>query len=262
MQIGPRLPTLGGSVGKAIGSITEPIKKVATSPLGMTVLGTALGGPLMGLATKIPGVGAAAGAIGGAVSKIPGAGKIGSAIGGALGMGGGEPDPTKLPPNITFDANGGIVPGMAGAAAGAAGALGGGLSTMDKWQLALQGLGGVAGGVGQYMDSQAQQNISHEQMAEQQRQFNTQQAMGASRSLANSPLRDQASYMLGHRMMQTPTPFQGGSIMGPGQGGGIDAGASAQHAAAYTPGAGGQGPNDELLKRLVAMLMGGSNATG
>lgn len=87
MQIGPRLPSLGGSLGKAIGSVTEPIKHAATSPVGLAVLGTVLGGPLGGLVSKIPGAGSiasAATAAGGALSKIPGAAAIGSAAKGAL----------------------------------------------------------------------------------------------------------------------------------------------------------------------------------
>lgn len=72
IQIGPRLPTLGGSVGKAVGKVTEPIKRAVSSPLGMAAIGGLL----------LPGVGSA---LGGALGGI--GGKVAGALGGSDGFG-------------------------------------------------------------------------------------------------------------------------------------------------------------------------------
>lgn len=145
MQIGPRLPSLGGSLGKAIGSVTEPIKHAVTSPLGLSVAGLALGGPL------------------GIASHIPGLSSITSSLGGLFG--------------------GGAAAGGVGGIADASQALGDssgvlarlGLSPKDLIGLAGGALGGIQDQRNQDATRGQQQDEFTKQLALQQQQFGLQQ---------------------------------------------------------------------------------------
>lgn len=294
IRVGGTLGKIGQGLKEGVGKVAKTVAPIASfiNPglgavlaAGGTALDTSHGGVSLGktlasglgaysmgkvagpLVNKIPGVGGMLGKIGDTASHLPGAGMAGNLLG-KLGVhtsaeNGGIPQP---PPQIVLDGSGNVVP-QQGGSGGLGGLFGGinnaanqaGMSTMDKWLMGGQILGGVAGGVGDYLAGQMNADAQKAQLAEQQRQFNTTGAAGIGNQLSTMPLRDKATFMLGHRMMQTPGQFVGAGLMGPGQMGGISPQASAQQAASYTPGAGGQGEYEALLRKLLA---GMTNASG
>lgn len=244
---GIHLGNIGAPIGAAIGSI---VPGVGTS------IGAALG---QGLGAMGSGKG-----VGQAVTQAAGTYAGGKVLGALGGMIGGKTSNTGLPPSAVplpgdptgQSDNGGILSRL-GSALGIGnnnGTASNGMTTKDWLQIGGQAIGGAAQGAGQYLQGQQQAQTAANSLAEQQRQYNTTNVPKLSNQLATSPLRDQAMYMLAHRMMQQPQNFVGGGIGGPGQQGGIDPNAMQQYANAYTPGAGGMGSNDAILKQLIASM--------
>lgn len=146
------------------------------------------------------------------------------------------------------------------------------MSTIEKVLLVLNGVSGVAEGVGSFLEgknyndrmkeqlaeNQRQFNVSNElnqkQFAEGQRQFNVPEAEKLSRSQDVAPLRDRAAYMLSARLGESPTAYQGASLSSPGQQGGINQNVMKGFNDMYQPWMGGTKPGVDIRQNILRSL--------
>lgn len=130
---------------------------------------------------------------------------------------------------------------------------GGGMSSYEKWLLALQIGGGALSAWSNLQNQKDAREQSEANREEQQRQFNMSGAPGIAKQLETAPLRDRASYLLQARMGLNPQPFEGATLTQPGQMGGVSQGMEAANKA-YTPGAGNTGSSTDLYKQMLQQM--------
>lgn len=130
-----------------------------------------------------------------------------------------------------------------------------GMSAYEKWMLGLNIAGGLAGAYSQYKGGQQQHADSQAQLDEQKREFDATKLQGApalARTLDASPMRDRAIYLMTQRLGMNPRQFHGETLTQGGSPGGIDPAAMAKANNSYTPGAGGTGASDEIIKKILS----------
>lgn len=140
------------------------------------------------------------------------------------------------------------IPGLPGAGSGGSS---GGMSDYEKWMLGLGVVGGLAGAYGQYSQNQSNAKTNAADLAERQREYNDTSAMGIAQKLATAPIRDRATYLMGQRLGMNPATFHGETLTQHGNPGGVDPTAMAAANDAYKPGAGGTGPSNDILKKML-----------